>query len=72
MACWKWFDKALKEAGIQITAKNKARVDDIIHRYIGDKAAYGRCSAQWKSAKTTVQGNPQRMQELVSQLRSVG
>ena len=62
----------MKDAGIQITAKNKARVDDITHKYIGDNAAYGRCSAQWKSAKATVQGSPLKMQELVSQLRSVG
>jgi len=71
VACWKWFDKVLKAAGIQVTAKNQARVDDIIHKYIGDKATYGRCSAQWKSAKETVQGDPQKMQELLSQLRLV-
>jgi hypothetical protein len=71
MTCWKWFDKALKDAGIQVTAANQARLDHIIHKYIGDKATYGRCSAEWKSAKATFQGNPQKMQELLSQLRSV-
>jgi hypothetical protein len=34
----------LKEAGIEVTDKNKNKIDKVIHRYVGEQSSYGRCS----------------------------
>ena len=34
MGCWKWFNSVLKEAEVEVTDKNKEKVDGIIHKYI--------------------------------------
>jgi predicted Fe-Mo cluster-binding NifX family protein len=72
MACWKWFDKALKEAGIQVNPKNRTRIDEVVHQYVGKQSSYGRCSAEWKTARVRLQSDAQLMEELVNRLRSVG
>ena len=45
MGCWKWFNSVLQEANVTITDKNKAKIDDVIHKYIGEQSSYGNCSA---------------------------
>ena len=69
MGCWKWFNKVLKEAKIEVTDENGEKVDKIIHQYIGEQARYGRCSADWKNARKEVQADVEMRQELVERLQ---
>ena len=39
MGCWKWFNSVLQEANVTITDKNKTKIDDIIHKNIGEQSA---------------------------------
>jgi len=71
MTCWKWFDKVLKEAGVKVTDENEEKVDEIIHKYIGEQSSYGHCSADWRKARKEIQGNEQMRQELVEKLRAL-
>jgi hypothetical protein len=71
MACWKWFNDVLKEAGLEVTDKNKGKIDEIIHHYIGEQASYGRCSPNWSKARKEIQADEQMKQELVEKLRSL-
>lgn len=71
MACWKWFNNLLKEAGLEVTDKNKGKIDEIIHHYIGEQASYGRCSPNWSKARKEIQADEQMKQELVEKLRSL-
>jgi len=65
------FDKLLKEAGVTMTAKNEEKIEEIIHRYIGEQASYGRCSADWRKARKEVQGNEEMRRELIEKLRTL-
>jgi predicted Fe-Mo cluster-binding NifX family protein len=71
MTCWKWFDGMLKEAGVKVTDKNKQKIDQVIHHYIGEQSSYGRCSADWRKAKKEIQENDEMKQELIEKLRLV-
>ena len=71
MGCWKWFDKVLKENGIDITDQNRDKIDKIIHQYIGEQSRHGRCSADWKKARKEVKANEQMRQELIEQIQSL-
>ena len=70
MTCWKWFDGMLKEAGVKVTDKNKQKIDQVIHHYIGEQSSYGRCSADWRKARKEIQENAEMKQELIEKLRS--
>jgi len=41
----------LEEANMTVTNKNKAKVDDFIHKYVDEKSRIGQCSADWKKAR---------------------
>jgi predicted Fe-Mo cluster-binding NifX family protein len=71
MTCWKWFDGVLKEAGLKITDKNEEKVDQVIHKYIGEQSSYGRCSADWRKARKEIQENKEMKQELVGKLKAL-
>jgi predicted Fe-Mo cluster-binding NifX family protein len=71
MACWKWFDGVLKDAGVKVTKANRDNVDEVIHHYIGEQSSYGNCSADWKKARKEVQANPKMRQELVNKLKAL-
>jgi predicted Fe-Mo cluster-binding NifX family protein len=71
VSCWKWFNNVLKEAGVEVTDKNKEKVDNIIHKYIGEQSSYGRCSADWRKARTEIQENKEMKQELIEKLKSL-
>ncbi|MFX1486234.1 MAG: hypothetical protein ACFFBS_03965 [Promethearchaeota archaeon] len=71
MGCWKWFDSVLKEAGIEVSKKNEEAVEGIIHKYIGEQSAYGRCSADWRKARKEIEANMKMRNELVERLRSL-
>ena len=59
----------LKEAGIEVTDKNRDKIDEIIHRYVGEKSRYGRCSAQWRKALEEIESDKALKTELIEQLR---
>jgi hypothetical protein len=67
--CWKWFNTALKEAELEVTDANKAEVDEVIHKYIGEQSSYGRCSADWKKARKEINENPEMRKELIQKLK---
>jgi hypothetical protein len=69
LGCWKWFNSILKEAEVQVTYQNKSKIEDVIHKYIGKQASYGRCSANWKKAHKEIKENPEMKQELIQQLK---
>ncbi len=71
MGCWKWFNGTLKEAGITVTDDNKEKIDQIIHKYIGEQASYGRCSTNWTKAHRQIQENPQMKKELITKLKTL-
>jgi hypothetical protein len=71
VTCWKWFGTVLKEAGLEANEQNKQKIDDVIHRYIGQQSSYGRCSADWKKARKEIVGNDAMKQELIAQLKAL-
>ena len=71
MGCWKWFNGVLKEADIEVTDKNKGKIDEVIHQYIGEQSSYGRCSADWKKARKEIQESPEMKKELVEKLKAL-
>jgi predicted Fe-Mo cluster-binding NifX family protein len=71
MTCWKWFDGVLKEAGLKVTDKNEEKIDQVIHKYIGEQSSYGRCSADWRKARKEIQENKEMKQELVTKLKAL-
>ncbi|MDX1813268.1 MAG: hypothetical protein R3319_00595 [Candidatus Bathyarchaeia archaeon] len=70
MGCWKWFNGVLKEAEVQVTEENKGKIDEVIHKYIGEQSSYGRCSVDWKKARKEIKENPEMKQELITQLKA--
>jgi hypothetical protein len=71
MGCWKWFNSALQEANLTVTDKNRAKIDDLIHKYIGEQSSYGNCSADWKKARVEIKGNPKMKAELIAKLKAL-
>ena len=71
MGCWKWFNGVLKEADVEVTDKNKDKIDEVIHKYIGEQSSYGRCSADWKKARKEIQESPEMKKELVEKLKAL-
>jgi hypothetical protein len=68
MGCWKWFNNVLKEANMEVTDKNKEKIDQVIHEYISEQSSYGRCSADWRKARKEIQENKEMKQELINKL----
>jgi hypothetical protein len=71
LGCWKWFNGVLKEAEVQVTNENKGKIDEVIHKYIGEQSSYGRCSADWKKARKQIKESPEMRQELIAQLKTL-
>ncbi|MCW4020507.1 MAG: hypothetical protein NWF14_04675 [Candidatus Bathyarchaeota archaeon] len=71
MGCWKWFDGVLKEAGVEVTDENREKVDEVIHKYIGEQSRYGRCSADWRKARKEIRADEEMRSELVKRLGSL-
>jgi hypothetical protein len=71
MTCWKWFNSVLKEAEVEVTPKNEKKVDDVIHKYVGEQSSYGHCSADWRKAKKEIEADLKMKKELVSKLQSL-
>jgi hypothetical protein len=71
MGCWRWFNSLLTEAGLEVTDKNREKIDDVIHRFIGEKSSYGRCSSDWKKARKEIKTDVEMKQELVKRLLKI-
>jgi capsid portal protein len=71
LSCWKWFNGVLKEAEVNVTDKNKEKIDGVIHKYIGEQSSYGRCSADWKKARKEIQESPEMRKELIEKLNTL-
>ena len=71
LGCWKWFNSVLKEANVQVTDENKGKIDEVIHKYIGEQSSYGRCSADWRNARTEIKESPEMKQELIEKLKAL-
>ncbi|TRO43993.1 hypothetical protein E2P42_01905 [Candidatus Bathyarchaeota archaeon] len=71
MGCWKWFNGILKEANVTISDDNKTKIDDVIHKYIGEQASYGKCSADWKKARVEIKESPKMKAELIAKLKTL-
>ena len=71
MGCWKWFNGVLKEANVSIKDQNKEKIEDIIHKYIGEQSRYGNCSADWKKARVEINGSPKMKAELIAKLKTL-
>jgi len=61
----------LEEANVTVTNKNKAQVDDLIHKYVGEKSRLGQCSADWKKARDEIKENPKMKAELIAKLKAL-
>jgi hypothetical protein len=72
MGCWKWFNNILQEANVIITDKNKTKIDEAIHKYIGEQSSYGKCSADWKKARVEIKESPKMRAELLAKLKALG
>jgi len=68
MTCWKWFNTVLKDAGVEVTDKNREKIDDVIHHYIGEQASYGRCAPQWTKARKQIMENEAMKKEPMKKL----
>jgi hypothetical protein len=71
MGCWKWFNGILKEADLTVTDTNKAKIEEVIHKYIGEKSSYCRCSADWKKARIEIKESPKMKAELIAKLKAL-
>jgi hypothetical protein len=71
LGCWKWFDGVLKEAEVKVTDTNRGKIDQVIHKYIGEQSSYGRCSADWRKARKEIQEGPEMRKELIEKLKAL-
>jgi hypothetical protein len=69
LGCWKWFNRVLEEAKVNVTDINKAQIDQVIHEYIGKQSKYGRYSADWRKARKEINENPEMKNELIQKLK---
>jgi uncharacterized lipoprotein len=70
LGCWRWFGAVLKEAGLEITDDNREKIDEVIHKYVGEQSSYGRCSTDWKKARKEVKADEKMRQELCGKAQS--
>ncbi len=72
MGCWRWFNKALKEAGVEVTEENEDKVEEVIHEFIGETSKYGSCSHDWKKAGKKMREDEADREKLIENLRAIG
>jgi hypothetical protein len=71
LGCWKWFNSVLKEANVTVSNKNEAKIEEAIHKYIGEKSSLGKCSADWKKARVQIKESPEMKAELIAELKKL-
>ncbi|KQM12559.1 hypothetical protein AOA80_01285 [Methanomassiliicoccales archaeon RumEn M1] len=69
MSCWKWFNKMLDDAGVQVTEENRDRIDAVIQDYIEMRSAHGRCSRIPSEASGQISADRTLRDELIERLR---
>lgn len=69
MSCWKWFNKMLDDAGVQVTEENRDRIDAVIEDYIAKRSADGKCSRIPSEASGQISGDRTLRDELIERLR---
>jgi len=78
LGCWIPFRSVLKDAGIRASLKEievsdatREKIDEIIHQYIGEKASYGHCSADWRKVRNEIKTNKELRSKLVEELKAL-
>ena len=71
MGCWRWLNSILKEADADLNEKNREKIDEVIHQYIGEKSSYGKCSADWRKARKQIKADEKMRQELIEKISKV-
>lgn len=70
MGCWKWFNAVLKEAGVNVTPQNRAKIDKVIHQHIGEHAQYEKCSAAWTAMGKKIKMEEKEKKRLIEAVKS--
>lgn len=70
MGCWKWFNSVLKEAGVEVTPKNRDKIDLVIHKHIGEHSQYGMCSAEWTTKGKKVKMDEKERKKLIEAVKT--
>ncbi len=71
MGCWRWFNRILNEAGIEVTDDNKEKIDEVIHEVIGKTSKYERCSGDWRKVGKQIKADENEKRKLIEKLRAV-
>ena len=56
---------------MQANDKNKEKIDEVIHKYIGQQSAMGKCSADWRKAKKQIEADAKMKKELIAKLQTL-
>lgn len=68
MSCYfRHMRELLREAGIEVTPGNLARIDQAFHQIAG--VPYKDCPATWKSLKLELAGDEAKRRELIQKLQ---
>lgn len=70
MGCWKWFGGILKEAGVTVTPQNRAKIDEVIHKHIGEHSSYEHCSAGWTAKGKKVKMDEKEKKKLIDAVKA--
>jgi len=70
MGCWRWFNNVLKEASVTVTPQNRAKIDKVIHEYIGAKAEHEHCSSDWTKSGKKIRMSENEKKKLIKALKS--
>jgi len=70
MGCWKWFNSVLKEAGVTVTSQNRTKIDQVIHKHIGEHSQYEHCSAEWMTAGKKVKMDEKEKKKLIEAVKA--
>jgi len=69
--CWRWFNRILNQAGIEVNEVNEETIEKIIHEFIGEKVKYKRCSTDWRKTRKTINEDEILKGELISRLKTI-
>jgi len=70
MGCWRWFNSVLKDAGVTVTPQNRAKIDKVIHQFIGEHAEYEHCSSDWTKAGKKVKMDEKEKKKLIQVVKA--
>jgi len=70
MGCWRWFNSVLKGGGVTVTSQNRAKIDRVVHEYIGAKAEYEHCSSDWAKLGKKIKIDEKEKKKLVQAVKA--